>query len=211
MSDKKTNEMEKGSMKKTNQKSSNEKAVKHHEEAKLPESKNEQKSKEEIKEKIDDKANEADKKSEDKIEDKKKEKPKIIKREEASAVGRNLHASLKHGMAIGHFIKRKSIDEAMHLLSEVSALRLAIPFKGEIPHRHGMMSGRYPVASIKQYMGVLKGLKGNAIAHGLDLDKTRITFASISWAARPNRRGGRKGKRANVIIKARELGDKDNG
>lgn len=137
----------------------------------------------------------------------KKEEKKIVKKEEVVAKGLNLHTSLKHSMYLSRFVKRKSIDAALHDLGEVIALRKVVPFKGEIPHRSapGVMSGRYPRVASEEFIRVLKNLKGNAIAHGLDLDRTRITYASASWAVRPLRRGGRKAKRINLVVKAREM------
>ena len=67
------------------------------------------------------------------------------------------------------------------------------------------MSGRYPINAALQFIKLLKGLKGNVIANGLELEKTRIYLASPSWAARPARGGGRHAKRTNVILKAKEF------
>ncbi len=147
-----------------------------------------------------------DKKVEDKADkkDKKLEKPK---KEEAIAKGLNLHASKKHCMYICSFIKNKKIDNAIAELQEVIKLKRPIPFKGEIPHRHelGGKPGRYPVKVSKQFIYILKALKGNVIVNGLDLDKTRIYFASASWASRPSKRGGGRHKRTNVILKSKEF------
>ncbi len=138
---------------------------------------------------------------------KKAPEKKVVKKEEAIAVGHSLPISLKHSMYISSFIKSRSIDNAIAVLTDVVALRRAVPFKGEIPHRSdpGMMSGRYPESASREFIRVLKNLKGNAIANGLDLENTKVYFSSASWAARPLRRGGRKGKRVNLTIKAKEM------
>jgi hypothetical protein len=47
-------------------------------------------------------------------------------------------------------------------------------------------------------------LKGNAIANGLDINKTRIYFGSATWDSRPARRGGTRFKRTFVLLKAKE-------
>jgi hypothetical protein len=39
----------------------------------------------------------------------------------------------------------------------------------------------------------------------MDLDKTRITEGTSSWAARPMRRGRVQAKRTNVVLTAREI------
>ncbi len=134
---------------------------------------------------------------------------KMPKKEYAEAFGRSMPVSLKHSMYIARFIKNKPIDQAITELEEVKRLKRAIPFKGEIPHRKGpgMMSGRYPVKAAGNIISVLKGLKGNALVNGLELDRTRITIASASWAARPMKRGGRaQGKRTNLTLRCAEIG-----
>lgn len=142
----------------------------------------------------------------DNVEKKEAKAPKIAKKDEAIAHGSSIRASKKASMYICDFIKNKPIDLAVSQLQEVIKMKRAIPFKGEIPHRHGkgMMSGRYPINVSKIFINILKGLKGNVIVNGMDLDKTRIAFASASWASRPQRAGGVRAKRTNVILKARE-------
>lgn len=141
----------------------------------------------------------------EKKEDKKQsiqEKPKIT---EAIARGINLPISKKHSMYICKFIKSKPIEKALYDLKNVIELKQAVPFKGEIPHRKGMMSGRYPIKASRLFINILKSLKGNAIINALDLDKTRIVFASANWASRPARFEGRRAKRTHVILKAKEV------
>ncbi|MEK6933372.1 MAG: hypothetical protein AABW75_00675 [Nanoarchaeota archaeon] len=137
----------------------------------------------------------------------KKEVKKISKKDEAIAKGINLHLSKKHCMYICKYIKNKTIDIAIKDLESVIKMKNPIPFKGEIPHRShpGMMSGRYPVKASKEFIYLLKGLKGNVIVNGLDLDKTLIYYASATWAARPAKRGGMRFKRAFVVLKAKEF------
>jgi ribosomal protein L22 len=134
----------------------------------------------------------------------KKEEKQKVKKEEAIARGLNLHASLKHLMAISRFIKGKTIDSAIADLEDVLKMKKVVPFSGEIPHRKGMMSGRYPINASKQIITVLKGLKGNAIVNGIEPEKTIITFASANWDSRPAKKGGARFKRSNILLKARE-------
>ncbi len=151
---------------------------------------------------------------EDKKDKKGKETQKpIVKKYEAVAYGVSLPISKKQGTYICGFIKNKSIDRAIKELSEVLVFKRAIPFKGEIPHRKGkgMMSGRYPITACHEFINLLKGLKGNVTVAGLDMDKTRIYIASSSWASRPARSGGRKAKRSNVILRAKEFPGAKNG
>src|SRR3989344_5767436 len=146
----------------------------------------------------------------DKVEVKKEQK-KVVekKKEEAIARGLGMHASKKHCMYICNFIKNKPVDKAISDLEDVIKLKRAVPFKGEIPHRKGkIMSGRYPIKGSKLFIPLLKGLKGNVLANGLDLDKTVIYYASANGGFMPAKRKGGKTKRTHVLLKARELGAK---
>jgi len=149
-------------------------------------------------------------KAEIKADEKKPEEKKHApKKEEVSALGRNLNASLKHSMAVCAFIKGMRIEQALEELALVVKKKRAVPMKGEIPHRHGdIMAGRYPIATATEIIGLLKTLRGNCVAHGLSLDRAHITYASPSWAVRPQRRGGRLGKRTHILIKSREVAEK---
>src|SRR3989344_245775 len=142
------------------------------------------------------------------IKEDKKKAPIIKKKHEAKACGVGIHAGKKHCMYICNFIKNKKIDAAIAELEQVIKLKRAIPFKGEVPHRKGrMMSGRYPVNASKLFIKLLKGLKGNILINGMDLDKTRIVSGSANWAPRPARGGGRRAKRTHVTLIAKEIGE----
>jgi len=151
-------------------------------------------------------------KQETKVEEKKevKEPKKVqapkVKKEEAIARGVSLPISKKHGMYICTFIKNKTIDGAIADLQDVIKFKRAVSFKGEIPHRKGaMMSGRYPIKASKYFINLLKALKGNVIANGMDLDKTRIVLCVSNWAPRPQMKGGARFKRAHINLTAREV------
>ncbi len=137
--------------------------------------------------------------------DKKNNIEKTKKKYSALAQGRSLPISKKHSMYLCTYVKNKSLDDAIHQLEDVRKLKRAIPFKGEIPHRKGIMSGRYPVKAARYMINILKALKGNALTNGLDIKKTRISQASSHWASRPLRSGGRRAKRTNVLLIAREI------
>lgn len=145
-----------------------------------------------------------EKKEESKEKTSVKEQPKP-KKTEAVASSYDLPLSNKHSMYICNFIRNKTVDTAIKQLQEVLTYKRAIPFKGEIPHRKGdMMSGRYPVKATDKFITILKGLRGNIIVNGLDVEKAKITWASSSWARRPPRKGGTRFKRVHVILKATE-------
>lgn len=129
----------------------------------------------------------------------------LLKKNEALARGRSIPVSKRQCMYISNFIKNKKIDDAILDLEKVIKFKKVVPFKGEIPHRKGMMSGRYPIKASKIFIKILKGLKGNALVKGLDLEKARIILASANWASRPRRREGTTAKRTHVLIKAMEV------
>jgi len=140
---------------------------------------------------------------------KKEEKKQISKKTEAVVKVSGVPISKKHSMYICAFIKGKSIDQALKELAEVIEFKRAIPFKGEIPHRKGMMSGRYPINACKEFTNILKGLRANAVVNGLAPEKTRVTFGSATWGSRPQRRGGVKAKRTFLVVKATEVDAKE--
>ncbi len=153
------------------------------------------------------KASDKDKKEDSKKEDgasKKEAVKKDDKNKKAEAVinGKDVRISTKQAVAVCNFIRNKNIDRALGDLEEVRKMKRAIPMKGEIPHRKGsIMSGRYMKNATGEFIGLLKGLKANATANELELEKVKI-FCMANVAARPRRRFGRKKfKRTHVQIK----------
>jgi large subunit ribosomal protein L22 len=131
-------------------------------------------------------------------------KPKV-KREEAIVNGRSIPISTLDSMFIGKFIKRKTIQKAISDLEEVLLFKRAIPMKWEVPHRHGkgMMSGRYPLNAVKQFIKLLKSLQANANTNGIE--EPVITEVVPNIAYRPFGRFGRiRRKRTHLRIVARE-------
>ena len=168
----------------------------------------EEKKEEVEKEKIEKEIKKDEEKKEKKADKPKSKKTDIVsKKDEAVAKGLNLRVSKKQSVYICSFIKNMTVDEAIHDLQAVILMKKVVPFRGEIPHRKGkgMMSGRFPTKAAKIFITVLKGLKGNIMVNGLDIDNSKIYFASATFANRPMRRGNRKAKRTNVILKAKEI------
>ncbi|HRZ85731.1 MAG TPA: uL22 family ribosomal protein [Candidatus Paceibacterota bacterium] len=167
---------------------------------------------------VEDKKNE--KKVETKIEketsEKKGKKEVKVKKTEAEVNGKNLRISTKHAKYIAKFIKYKKIDEAIDLLNKVIKKKIAVPFKGELPHRKGnklngkgMVSGKYPYRASKEFVVLLKSLLGNVNSNGMDPNKTIIIEVITNKS--PNqfhRFGSEKFKRTHVYIKAKEISEK---
>ncbi len=141
---------------------------------------------------------------ETKEKDKKPEKPIVksgVKKTEAVVNGRNLSISTKHSIAICNLIRGKNIDKIIPILEQVEKMKKPIPMRGEIPHKKGMMSGRYPVKAVKEFIKLLKSLRANALVNELELERYKI-FCKANIASRPYKRFGKgRFKRTNVQIK----------
>jgi len=133
------------------------------------------------------------------------QKKEIVKKDEAIVNGVSLRISTKTSVGICKFIRKKTIDKAIADLEDVLKFKKAIPLKGEIPHRKGkgMMSGRYPINAVKEFIKMLKTLKANANVNGLE--EPIIIEAIPNKASRPyGRFGAVKRKRTHVRIKCIE-------
>jgi len=146
-----------------------------------------------------------EKKDEKKAEDKKKVKPVSSGPKKTSALvnGKDLRISTKQAVAICNMIRGKDVDRAIIDLEEVAKMKRAVPMKGEIPHKKGkgMMSGRYPINAVGEFIKLVKSLKANAIVNEMELEKFKIS-AMANKAARPFKRFGQgRMKRSHVLIK----------
>jgi large subunit ribosomal protein L22 len=91
--------------------------------------------------------------------------------------------SHKHAREIAVAIKGLSIEKARDYLQAVVNKDRAIAFgryKNQVGHRSdpGMMSGRYPQKSAKEFIKVLDNLESNAEYKGMDLDRLKIINAT---------------------------------
>ena len=147
-------------------------------------------------------------KEEKKLEEKKPEIKKQVKKDKAIVNVFSLPISLKDSKAICRFIKGKRIGDAIRDLKEVQKKKKAVPMKGEIPHRKGMMSGRYPGKASKYFINVLKTLAGNSIQNGIE--EPIITQAIPNMASRPFGRFGRtRKKRTHLKIISEKIKEKN--
>jgi len=88
-------------------------------------------------------------------------KDKKIK-EQIAVLRTTLPVSRKQSVGILNFIGGKKIEDAIKDLEAVIKFKAAVPMKGELPHRKGMMSGRYPIKAAEMFIKLLKGLAANA-------------------------------------------------
>ena len=141
----------------------------------------------------------------------KKPEVKVIRKYESSIYGRQLPISLRQSKAIGKFIKKKKIEDAIHTLEMVVKKKIAVPMTGEFAHKKGkgMMSGKYPVNASKAFIKLLKSLNTNSIANGMALENTIISEIIANKApARMHRFGRTRFKQTHIMIKAKEIGGK---
>lgn len=135
----------------------------------------------------------------------KKEVPKI-KKTEAVVNSFNLPVSTKDAASICRFIRHKKIKDAINNLEQVKLGKKAVPMRGELPHRKGMMSGRFPKEAAKHFIILLKSLAANAG----EFDEPVITEAIANMGSRPYGRFGRtRKKRTHVKIIAKEKTKKE--
>src|SRR3989338_4908021 len=126
------------------------------------------------------------------LQDKKKEiKPKKTE----AFVRTTLAISRKHGVALSNLVKGKNIEKAVESLNEVISMKKALSMKGEIGHKKGMMSGKYPVKDAKEFLKLVRNLGTNASNLGIDTAAARIH--STADTATRRKFGRYKGKSAN--------------
>ena len=91
--------------------------------------------------------------------------------------------SHKHAREVATAIKGMSLDDARDYMSSVIAKKRAIPFrrfKTQVGHRSdpGVMAGRYPQKTAKEFIKLLDNLESNAEYKGLDTYRLRIINAT---------------------------------
>lgn len=151
---------------------------------------------------------ESEKTQEAKTEKKVENKP-VAKKDMAYVKMNGLAMSTKQSREISRFLIGKTPEQAIEEMTRVTKQKMAVPMRGEIPHRRGpMMSGRYPINTAKVFINVLKSLAGNASVNGIR--NPVITISSASWAARPKRKGGMRFKRTHLYMEVREAKEKQN-
>ncbi len=143
----------------------------------------------------------------------KKEKPK---KTEAFVKAKDIDISTKQATAICSMIRNKNPQKGIEMLEKVLRKELAVPCKGEIPHKkrgHRIskkVEGRYPQKASRAFIKILKNLIANAGINGLDTDQLIITKAEANQASRPVKPtrlayGRKKFKRTHIYLIAKEI------
>ena len=91
--------------------------------------------------------------------------------------------SHKHAREVATAIKGLTIEKARDYMISVVAKDRAVPFrrfKNQVGHRSdpGMMSGRYPEKTAKEFLKLLDNLESNAEYKGMDIDRLKIINAT---------------------------------
>ena len=134
-------------------------------------------------------------------------KKPVKKRMEAKVTGVGVPMSTKTSVEICRFIKGKKIDQAIMELQQVVVKKRAIPMRGQIPHKKGMMGGRYPKNASNEFIRLLKSLSSNANVN--EIENPIIVTASACTTARACGRGGSvRRKRTHVILIAKSKPEK---
>jgi large subunit ribosomal protein L22 len=92
--------------------------------------------------------------------------------------------SHKHAREVAVAIKGLTIEKARDYLLAVVSKERAVAFrrfKNQVGHKAdpGMMSGRYPQKTAKEFIKVLDNLESNAEYKGMDLDRLKIINATV--------------------------------
>ena len=91
--------------------------------------------------------------------------------------------SHKHAREVATAIKGLTVEKARDYMISVVAKDRAVPFrrfKNQVGHRSdpGMMSGRYPEKTAKEFLKLLDNLESNAEYKGMDIDRLKIINAT---------------------------------
>lgn len=92
--------------------------------------------------------------------------------------------SHKHAREVAAAIRGLSIDKARDFLEAVINKQRAVKFgryKTQVGHRSdpGIMAGRYPVKTAKEFIKALDNLEANADYKGLDMYRLRIVNTTV--------------------------------
>ncbi len=134
---------------------------------------------------------------------------------EAIVNTKNLEISTKKSIEVANFIRYKSLESAKKLLQRVIEMKQAVPYKRhnkDIPHRPGMMAGRYPIKTCKIVLQLLNSLEANAQNKGLspNLIISEIIVNQGNKQMHFGRHARRKMKRTHIKIVAKEPENKGN-
>ena|SRR5574343_266907 len=119
-----------------------------------------------------------------------------VQAKSAKSRGEDLRCSYKNTFEVAGAIRGKMLKDAYHYLRDVLEHKKIIPFrryfggvsmKGQANHMKEN-HGRWPEKSVRHVINLLKNVKQNIKAKGLELDKCQITHIQVNKAALGRRR-----------------------
>ncbi len=124
----------------------------------------------------------------------------------AKAMAKDLPISTKHCVEICKYLKGKKLQKAKQVLSNVMAMKQAIPYTRstlDLGHKKGIGPGRYPVKASEAILTLLNSVDANAQLKGLNSNDLIIEHIAAQQASRPwhyGRKGRAKMKRSHVEV-----------
>jgi large subunit ribosomal protein L22 len=127
---------------------------------------------------------------------------------------KNLEISTKKSIEVANFIRARKIKDAKEMLQRVIEMKQAVPYKRhnkDVPHRRGIMAGRYPIKTCKVILKLLNNLEANAENKGLssNLIISEIIVNQGNKQMHFGRHSRRKMKRTHIKIIAKEIENKE--
>ncbi len=133
-----------------------------------------------------------------------------VKENMAKAVLRSAPISTKHCIEICNMLRKKNVEDAKKILTQVINFEKAVPFKrfnGDVGHKPGIGPGRYPIKASQMILDLLGSIEANAQFKGLSTANLQIVHISAQKSSRPLRYGrqrGRLSKRTNIELVVEE-------
>ena len=116
---------------------------------------------------------------------------KVSNKITAKAIKKNANVSLKYSTEIVNRIKGKKVKRVEEFLQNIVEKKEYLPlrkYNKKVAHRKEdsqdkVKSGRYPVKTVKAFIGLLESAKANADYKGLDTDNLFVKhgFASMGY------------------------------
>ncbi len=127
---------------------------------------------------------------------------------------KNLEISTKKSIEIANLIRNRNLEKSKNMLQSVIQMKQAVPYKRhnkDIPHRPGIMAGRYPIKTSKIILKLLNSVQANAANKGLSSDLV-ISEIIVNQGNKQTHSGRHRGKfkRTHIKIVVKEIEKKEN-
>lgn len=129
----------------------------------------------------------------------------------ATAKGENLRISRKFAVEVTGFIRGRKLADAKKKMTEVIALKTAVPFKRyhmDLGHKRGSIGpGRFPANVAKEVLRLLNSAEMNAANKGLDMESLYVLRAVANKGNTQMKAGrlrGRHAKRTHIEVSLAE-------